>query len=333
MTTSMPVDDWVSVLRREYLEDFIKSGGVAIRFVIPQDDLSHRNVLKGVRQAAEENGYLFASVDAAKTKVHMIERVFHDVARQVDWDGLAYAFLRSTLQESHYRVPDSRGDFRLAKVADLNGLDISEARSIANNLLRKRLFQDYSLTQEFRVAMTWLCRTQLDPEDAPDDMRTNIVQWLTGELRLISALRSALIFQRIGRDSGRHMLFSLSHWLHLAGKTGLVMTLDISRFLEAKRPKEPNETIYYSTAAVLDGYEVLRQFVDDTDEWHWALVIVLAPPALVEMDRRGLTHYDALRLRIWDDVRDRQRPNPLSSLVRLHGQDTGANSQPPGGAS
>jgi len=34
-------------------------------------------------------------------------------------------------------------------------------------------------------------------------------------------------------------------------------------------------------------------------------------------DRRGLNRYDALKLRIWDEVRDRHRQNPFASLIRV----------------
>ena len=50
----------------------------------------------------------------------------------------------------------------------------------------------------------------------------------------------------------------------------------------------------------------------------WPVVFVLAAPtAFLEDGKRGLTRYDPLRMRIADDVRDRNRANPLSSLIRL----------------
>ncbi|MBM4462018.1 MAG: hypothetical protein FJ012_01620 [Chloroflexi bacterium] len=334
MAKSMPVDDWLVVLSQEYLGDFIKGGGAAVKFVVPLEWREHKVVLSKLRQVAEDSGYLFASVDAATTKAHMIDKIFHTVARQVNWEDLVCSFLCSTLSESHYLVPASRADLGLSQLALLNGLEVGEMRRVVNNRLRDRLYKDYHMTQEFRMAMLRLCQTQLDPQDVGIGTAEAVREWLRGELRLISALKSASIFQKIGRHNGRHMLFSLSHWLHAAGKTGLVITLDISRFLEARRPKEPNGTIYYSGPGVLDGYEVLRQFVDGTDELQFCLMIVLAPPDFLapEADKRGLSAYQALKLRIWDEVRDQQRPNPLSSLVRLSGQATTVILQSTGGS-
>ena len=322
MAISMAVEDWLKIFHKEYLQDFIKSGGAAAKFVIPLNGMEHKELLKKLRQAAEDDGYLFVSVDAATTRVHMIDRLFHVIAKQVPWDDLAYTFLCSTLTESQYRLPEDRDDFSLTRLASLNGLEMGEMRRIINKRLQNKLFRDYAMAQEFRIAMLRLCQTQLDPQEVGAGMDEAIREWLQGELRLISALKSASIFQKIGRHNGRHMLSSLSHWLHVAGKVGLVISLDISRFLDARRPKEPDGTLYYSTPAVLDGYEVLRQFIDGTDEIQFFTIVVLAPPGfLLPEERRGLHAYDALRLRIWDEVRDRQRPNPLSSLIRLSEQE------------
>jgi len=73
---------------------------------------------------------------------------------------------------------------------------------------------------------------------------------------------------------------------------------------------------------VLDAYEVLRQFIDGTDEMEGLLIIVLASKDFLHDDKRGLSRYDALKLRVWDEVRDRQRQNPLASLVRLSNRGT-----------
>lgn len=53
------------------------------------------------------------------------------------------------------------------------------------------------------------------------------------------------------------------------------------------------------------------------DELEGCLIVVLAGPEFLDDERRGLDRYDAPRLRISDEVRDRHRQNPLASLVRL----------------
>jgi hypothetical protein len=175
------------------------------------------------------------------------------------------------------------------------------------------------MSQEFRLAQVRLCRAQLDPDDEP--LVTEATrEWLRGELRLLSGVKRALIFQKIARHNARHMLASLTHWLRLAGRSGLVLVLDISRCLFAVRSGEREAgSVYYSTPATLDAYEVLRQLIDGTDELEGCYVAVLTGVEFLVDERRGLRRYDALYLRVADEVRDRSRQNPLAALVRVGG--------------
>ncbi|MFA4835221.1 MAG: hypothetical protein WC749_04010 [Dehalococcoidia bacterium] len=316
MPECMKLDDWLSVARKEYLQDFIKQGGAAVKFIVPINGPEMLTIRSGVQRLAEEEGFLYAYVDGATVKIHWIEQLFYHVAKQVDWDNLVYAFLRKTLQ-SHYKLPESRNEFNLEQIAVLNGYEKPEMQRPINVRLKEALFRDYAMTQEFRIAMITLCRHQLDPSEDSINLCVSVKEWLTGELGLVSALKRALIFQKIGRHNARNMLFSLAHWLHLSGKNGLVLVLDISRYTQ-DRPKERDGALYYSTPAVVDCYEVLRQFIDGTDELDFCFSVVLAPVRFLdEGDRRSVSAYDALKLRIWDEVHDKVHVNPLASLIRI----------------
>jgi hypothetical protein len=64
-------------------------------------------------------------------------------------------------------------------------------------------------------------------------------------------------------------------------------------------------------------WETLRQFVDGTDDLTGGLFVFLVGREFLEDDERGMRGYNALHLRLTDDVRDRRRPNPLAAMVRL----------------
>ncbi len=236
--------DWLPVLRREYLQNFLRNGGAAVKFVIPEERREHEELWKELGRAAQEDGYVFVEVDAANTKVHMVDKLFNEVAGQIAWDDLAHAFLCLTLLDSSYLVPAEQEEFSLSRIAYLNGLDVPEMRAIINNRLRERLSQDYAMTHEFRMAMLKLCQAQLDPQDLSVGVAEAVREWLRGDLRLISGLKSASIFQKIGRHNARDLLSSLSHWLHLTGQSGLVLAIDISRFLETKRDDQLESSLY-----------------------------------------------------------------------------------------
>jgi len=315
------VDDYASFLGREYLGSYIRDGGAAVKFLVARDDARADALSAAVRAGAEAAGYLPARVDAAVTRVHMIDQVFFDVARQVDWDGLATTAVRRSLAAAAHPVPDGAGDVSVETVAAHHGVEPGELSRDVNRELQQTVHRDYAMVGEFRTAMLRLCQAQLRTGQVTEAEHAAVLDWLKGELRQISALRSAMIFRRIGRHNGRQMLLSLAHWLSTNERAGLVLELDIRRLGFARRPRpEERSGVYYTRAALLDAYELLRQLVDNTDELSHGCVVVVAGPELLSDPNRGIDAYQALKLRIHDEVRDRNRDNPYSSLVRFGGQ-------------
>ena len=308
--------EWFHTLRKEYLQRFIGQGGSSVKFVVTPDDIDRTGVQTQLAILAEQEGYACVSVDSKETKIHMMDKFFHQVARRIQWDDLASQFVRRLLQENGYQIPDSRADFCMAGIARMNERAEPLLRRDLNSWLERAIYRDTQMCQEFRMAMIRLCLGQMDSGSESPFMTEPVKAWLCGEIRQISALKEALIFQKIGRTNARYMFASLSRWLRLVGKTGLVVSLDLSRCLMNKKPDSP-EGLYYGVSATLDAYEMLRQFIDGTDDLESLLLVVHVPPEFLTDGRRGLNRYEALKLRIWDEVRDRQYQNPLGALIRL----------------
>lgn len=313
----MTTQEWLDTVRKEYLQDFIRRGGAAVKFVVPMEESGHDQLRDELRRAAEEEGFLFAFVDAASTKIHMVDKLFHEVARQIDWDELAYSFVTQILKENGYELPSRRDEFNLQQIALRNKREEKLLRKDLHTWLEEAIYRDFEMSQEFRIAMIRLSIAQLDLGGASPFLSNPIKEWLRGELRLISTLKEALIFQKVARHNARHMLFSLAHWLKVNGRNGLVLNLDISRYTVSARPQDPHDSFYYSAPATLDAYEVLRQFIDGTDELECCFIAVVASREFLTDEKRGLNRYDALKLRIWDEVRDKHRQNPFASLIRV----------------
>lgn len=310
------INDWLELLKAEYLRDFIRDGGAAVRFCVIPDEESAFDLRESLRRLAAEEGYTYAFVDASETRVHQVDRIFFEVARQLDWGALAAAFVRSFLTRHGYTLPPS-GSLRLSEVAEANQSEEIYFRQRIHADIEVEIHHDYAMSQEFRIAMVQLCLAVLEPEGPVAVRAKLILEWLRGELRLISALKDAMIFQKITRYSARYMLYSLAHWLKFNGTDGLVMVMDIARCLTVRQRGVEQEGLFYSGPALLDAYEVLRQFIDGTDEMEGLLIVVMAPRDFLTDERRGLDRYDALKMRVLDDVRDRYRENPLSAMVRL----------------
>ena len=310
------IHEYAQFLDHEYLDGYIDDGGAAVKFVVPSSDEVASSFSGLLREQAERRGFVFAEVDAATTKVHLIEQIFFAVSKQVDWDALAATTTRRALSAAGYPVGDEIPS--LEAIATRDHVDARELKRDVDRQLQQLVHRDYAMVQEFRIAMLRLCQAQLRSGQVADAEHTAVLAWLTGELRQMSALKSALIFRRIARHNARHVLFSLTHWLSVNDKTGLVLVIDIRRLGVGRRPPgDERSGNYYTKAAVLDAYEVLRQLVDNTDELAHCCVVVIGAPELLSDTNRGVDAYQALKLRIYDEVRDLQRDNPYSSLIRL----------------
>ncbi|MEO9175730.1 MAG: BREX system ATP-binding domain-containing protein [Gaiellales bacterium] len=306
--------EYVSFLETEYLSDFIRSGGSGVKFAVADDGDALRGAL---RSAALAGGYAVASVDARDVRVHLIDKVFHDVARQIDWNAGAIVFVQRAFRSLGFEVPENTSDLTLERIAAINGFDQNELRLEFQRTLQSEILRDFEMSQEFRRAMIRICQAQVDRSDHAQADKEAVLSWLRGELRLISALRQASIFQKVARHNARDLLFSLARWLVKTGHSGLVLDLDIRRCAVSGRPAE-GSGVYYSKAACLDAYEVLRQLIDATDELSSCFVLVTTAPETLTDPRRGIEHsYPALKMRIWNEVRDRHRPNPFAALIRL----------------
>ncbi|HVA25369.1 MAG TPA: BREX system ATP-binding domain-containing protein [Chloroflexota bacterium] len=316
---NVPLDAWLHLVQDEYLREYLPGGGSAVKFLVGQAPETLGEVDRRLARLALEEGFEFARVDSARIKIHMIDQLFHEVARQLRWVDLARNYVVELLTADGFRIPAEADRFSFEGIAAVNNFGQAQLRGRLRDLLWKQVFRDPAMAQEFALAMMHLCQALLeDPADGTEVMGT-ISAWLQGELRLVSALKRYQIYQKIGRHNARHMFLSMAHWLRRTGAKGLVLVLDIGAYTASSRPLEAGGGLYHTPAAAMDAYEVLRQFIDETDQLESCFAAVLAPQAFLTDEKRGLSKYDALRLRVWDEVHDRQRENPLSSLVRIEG--------------
>jgi hypothetical protein len=307
-------DEWLGLMAREYLADHVRHGGGAVRVAVAAEA-----ALAGLRGELERQGidagFDTVAIDAAETKIQQLQLVFFAVARAIDWDALAQARLEALVAEAGYAWPQPGARVSMVVLAEANGVAAPLLRRELVGLLSRRVWGDRALAQDFRRAMVALLDARLS--DDKDGLRDAVRDWLRGDLRTLRPVKEAGIGARITLQSARAMLVSLCHWLRACGRPGLVVVLDITRLLRDRR--EVADGIAYTPAAVMAAYEVIRQVIDDTEHFPGLFLAVLADLRLIDdsVPKRGLAAYDALRLRLSNDVRPRARDNPLAPLVVL----------------
>ena len=313
---SMSAGSYADFLGEEYLASYLPAGGGSVKIVVAGDaDVADR-FEQSLRAVADRQDAVMVHLSAETTKAHMIDQVFFAVARQIEWDQIAVAIVSTAFDK--IAVPAAPDRLTVAEVAADQDLDPRELYRSVRRQLEHILLTDTSLPRELRRALLRLAQAHLGSGDVYPAEAHVIQGWLTGERVGLRELRDAMIYARIGRHNARTMLTSIGRLLQRGGHGGLVLHFDLTRLAEARRPPVPERTgIYYSKAAVLDAYELLRQLIDATDDLVGMLVVAVLPPDLVSDEKRGLPSYAALQLRVADEVRDRRRTNPFASLVRL----------------
>jgi P-loop Domain of unknown function (DUF2791) len=326
MTAAILPASWLQFLREEYLqgslkqgsyrEGFIKEGGASVKFAIPLEEEFRDQIENEISEQGRLAGYIIARVSSADTRVHMMDQVFFRVAEQIPWRELSRKVLINLASEEYAAPP--AGDGPLANsIAAANSISLEMVRMKADQWVDRRVFHQQSLSRDFRVAVAQLCLAEL--YGGPDgETREQVIEdWLTGRNRAISAVKPYQIFTRVSRSNARHLLESLLRWIRFAGYPGLVIVLDTSRLTIAKNPHD--SYLYYTKAAMLDAYEVLRQFIDGTDRMTGCLLIVTPASEFLDVEPfgRGMGAYNALRLRVYDEVRDQRLVNPMGTMVRL----------------
>jgi hypothetical protein len=317
--------EWLDVIEREYLRDFIPSGGAAIKFAVGEGNsietlLGERDGLAVLASEfavrAMQHGLLLVGIDAAQAKLHMIQDVFFAIARAVDWERLAQVYVEKLFAQNGYEWPKPGEAVPLDSLADANGVDRLILGRDVKRWLTQSLMRDVRMAQDFRVAMTQLCLRRMAPADEHLGVIAPVVEWLRGELRPISALKQTQITSKITRHNGRAMLRSLCRWLRLCGHRGVCLTLDIRQL--SRTNGLLGSGLRYTAATVIDGFEVLRQLIDDAESFEGLFILVLADQAFISGDpKRSVDAYTALKMRVWSDVHARGGDNPLAPLVQI----------------
>ncbi len=312
----MSPQEWLNVLKTAYLQEFVRRGGSSVKFAVVEEAQDTKAVVAGVGVLAQEEGFVTIEADSRDTKVQLIDLLFQEMAKQVDWDALAFECVKKLFQENNKQIPDQREACNWGLLASLNSCDEATIQRDVNSWLERSLYQDYEMSREFRLAIIQLCVSQLDPVGRQSKEVAAIQSWLRGEIKQMSVLKKLLIFQKVTRNNARDLIASLTHWVRTLGKPGVVLTIDISAFMGSKK-KDAASSLSYTPSAVMDAYEMLRQFIDSSDDIEGLLLVVVTPKTFLSDERLGLNRYEALKLRIWDDVRDKFRQNPFAPMVRL----------------
>src|SRR5438552_14827680 len=154
--------EWLELVEREYLTDFVTAGGGAVKFVVGD---AHQLMVVGrvLDLLSERHGLARMTIDAATTRLHMIQDVFFAIARALDWNAMAQHFVESLFRRKCDEWPRPGEAVPIQHMAECNDLDVTLLRRDFRQWLTAEVMRDTEMTQDFRVAMTQLCLQRLEP--------------------------------------------------------------------------------------------------------------------------------------------------------------------------
>lgn len=317
MPNPIPLNDWLDAMDAEYLSTFIREGGASVKFVVAPED-RRAELAASLRERLARMDYALVELNAATMRAHMPQDIFFAMARQLDWRLLARRAVLRLAAGRNYRIEgiDPASSNVFDAVAQASGL---ETQSVIRGIMpeiEERVYRNYRMPRDFRVAMSHLCERE-DSQGDEGYTAYALLDWLTGPVPIRNVRRFS-VHTPINRTTARHFIEAALYWVQFAGRAGTVILFDNARVTVAKNPKDGLR--YYTRAMAIDHYELLREFIDGVDRLTSTLMVAATSQEFLDEDPRsprGYGIYQALRTRVMDDVRDRNLVNPVASLVRI----------------
>src|SRR5258707_671535 len=115
--------EWLDIFERDYLASFVQASGGATKVLVVPPEMASE-LAPRLSAAADRDGLLTAYVDQTVQRVYYMDRLFNEVAKQIDWLRLARDFMRGAMRSHDYAMPD--GDPVVDEVAAANSIDVGQ---------------------------------------------------------------------------------------------------------------------------------------------------------------------------------------------------------------
>ena len=307
-------DDWIDVIGRD-LSDFVGGGGALVRFVVGDSPADIARARRGLVELADESRLHFFDVDGSQTRLHYPNDILAAVAEQIDFRQAMTSFLLQAVIDEGYQVPTGAKDFVMRDIAAMNHVVARDIHEIINGRIRSGIMRDRRLLRDVRYALWAIARDVLQGRNV--DLGADVPQrWLRSTVSGVRELREFGIVQKVTRYNARGLLRSVLTWLPTSQWNGSIVFVNALQLAYPKNLRDGK--VYYTRSALSDVYEVMREFIDETDDMNHVMLVFAMPREFLSIDPkgRGMGMYQALQFRV-SSFPEATMPNPLSNMVLL----------------
>jgi hypothetical protein len=301
--------------REQYLSQFIKNGGSAIKFVTGRAGSGKSHTLKLLRADARSEGYVTVNLSARDVWLHDFRDFYLEILGKADVMALLADCARVIIIDMGYDPDqiDEGSTFLdyLAQNGHADGLTRWEIR----NQLRKRFLNNRRMDNNFSLACSLLCGSILGHPTLEEANEELLLAWLHGDkqIRMTQLRPLGLAPSKVTKYNARNLLRSLCELVVQGGHSGLLVTVDD---LEVLADTSGMNERHYTKMRREDTYESIRQLIDDIDTFSNAMVVFAFNRSLLDNENRGLKSYQALWMRIQNEVVS-DRINTFSDIIDL----------------
>lgn len=298
---SVGLEPLTRFIEEQYLTDYIKRGGSKIKFVTGRPGSGKTHFSTVLTQEADAQNYLTVSFSARDVWLHDFKEIYHEIFRQLDIEHVLKGCADQIIKDLGFD-PDAIGTGKsfmdyLSERGEADPISRGEIRTA----LRQYFTRNPLLDNNFAYCCSLLTGGILGHPVLETSSREMILSFLNGDRNVkLPQLRAlGLSPSRITKYNARYLLRSLAEVVHLAGYAGLLVMIDD---MEQVLNRSVEKGLRYTKMRRDDTYESIRQLIDDIDNMHHILFLLVFDRNLLDNDNYGIKSYQALWMRIQNEV-------------------------------
>ena len=305
------IDFLTGFWEKNYLYEYIPRGGNRIQFLTGRQGSGKTHMIEYFLSRAEN--YKTASFSARKIWLHDFKEIFFEVLRQCDLEECLRRCAQVVVRELGFSPDEFEGCF--TDYLASKGLNDPITKREIRLQLNKMFMQNPLMDNNFACACALLTGGQLGHPILEEPARETLLGWLSGskEVKLTALRNLGLSPVRIAKHNSRHMLRSLVEVIKMSGYNGLIVAVDD---LDILISRESLEEIRYTRLKREDAYESIRELIDEIDTLRNVFFLFAFDRKLIDDDVYGIKSYQALWLRIQNEIRS-DRLNRFSNMIDL----------------
>ena len=312
---SAGTDFLVQFLKEHYLTSYIPEGASKIKFLTGRPGSGKTHYSKLLLTEAEASGFLGVSFSAKDVWLSDFREIYLEILRQCDIDRILPGLRDTIIRKMGYNPSEIPAGQNLIDHLAEQGKGDALTKNTIRDYLRELFLKNPVLDNNFALCCSLLVGDLLGHPTLEAGEREILYAFLRGDktVRFAELRAVGLSPVRITRFNARHMLRSLGEVVHLAGFSGIFITIDDMEILLGRTQ---SELIRYGKVRREDTYESLRQLIDDIDTMKYLFFLLCFDRELVDDESRGIKSYQALWFRIQNEIAS-SRLNRFADILDL----------------